>query len=82
MKEVLCFRFAAIEGEESDEIVLCEITMPTYPEQRRELLGQMEDAISSYVDSVPSWTFDELVRDVASSFDPDAKIIYPYTFVI
>ena len=44
--------------------------------------ASIEDAITSYVENVEDWEYEELVEDVLRSFDIDFKIIYPIRFEI
>lgn len=44
--------------------------------------ASIEDAITSYVENVEDWEYEELVEDVLRSFDIDFKIIHPIRFEI
>lgn len=44
--------------------------------------ASIEDAITSYVENVEDWEYEELVEDVLRSFDIDFQIIYPIRFEI
>ena len=73
MTGVVRFQFVTENGKLENEIFV-QMKLPNDPKEREEYLLEMKDGTASYIESVrySPWT---LARDVAGSFDPDAKII-------
>ena len=75
---VLEFHFDSIDGgSETSILVLLE------SEPSSDTVGELEDSISSYTESVPTWSFEQLIHDVLSAADISHWIITPrHTFHI
>ena len=75
---VLEFHFDSIGGSPRTSIlVLLEGELPM------DVIGRLEDSISSYTDSVPAWGFEQLVHDVLSAEGVSHWILSPtHTFHI
>lgn len=81
MISVVRFHFVPIEDEDQEGAdVFISMSLPDNEKERKARFDEIEDAISSYVDGVPAWTFEQLAIEVAQSFDKDAKIIEIPTF--
>ena len=64
-------------GSETSILVLLE------SEPSSDTVGELEDSISSYTESVPTWSFDQLIHDVLSAAEISHWIITPrHTFHI
>lgn len=80
--QIMTFRFIPIEYEEKETSITA---LVQYPEGRdvKELRDKIEDCIASYIDTVETWTFEGLVRDVLGSFtDISFAIPEPIVFEI
>ena len=77
MKSIMRFHYMNVDGMGAnvDVFVLTD-------ENTNDLRYQIEDAISSYLDAVEDWQYEELVRDVLDSFGFDYEIVSPITFYI
>ena len=83
MKEIVLFRFNPIEREdERGADVLVKMLLPQSEQKRADILSEIEDSISSYIEGVDCWSFEELAFDVARSFDSGADIVHLPTFII
>ena len=78
--QVFCFHFDPISSDEVATDILVELT--PWSSANPPSYATIEDAISSYIDTVQAWSFEQIVMDVCSSFGA-AKIIRPeHTFHI
>ena len=77
MKTVMRFHYVNVDGMDTDVDIFVLID-----ESTNNLKHQIEDAISSYIDAVEDWQYEELVRDVLDSFGFDYEIVNPITFYI
>ena len=83
MKEFFIFIFAPIDDdEENGHDVFALISLPDALEQKDDAVAQISDSISSYIESVPAWTFDGLVRDVLNASGFEYELIDPTTICI
>ena len=83
MKEFFRFHFAPIDDEEENGYdVFALILLPDALEQKNDAVAQISDSISSYIESVPAWTFDGLVRDVLDASGLEYELIDPTTICI
>ena len=75
---VLEFHFDSIVGSPDSTILVLLESEPT-----ADTIGMLEDSISSYTESVPAWSFEQLIHDVLSAADISHWIITPtHTFHI
>ena len=75
---VLEFHFDSIDGSPDSTILVLLESEPT-----ADTIGMLEDSISSYTESVPAWSFEQLIHDVLSAADISHWIITPtHTFHI
>ena len=77
MNTLLRFKFVNVDGMDTD-IDIFVLTDDITNDKKHEI----EDAISSYIDSVEDWQYEELVKDIFASFDLDYKIVNPITYEI
>lgn len=77
MNTLLRFKFVAVDGMDTDVDIFVLTSAITNDEK-----SEIEDAISSYIDSVEDWQYEELINDVFASFDLDYKIVSPITYEI
>lgn len=77
MNTLLRFKFVAVDGMDTDVDIFVLTSVITNDEK-----SEIKDAISSYIDSVEDWQYEELVNDVFASFDLDYKIVSPITYEI
>ncbi len=83
MKDFFRFNFAPIDDEEEGEHdVFALVTLPDALEQRNDAVFRISDSISSYIESVPAWSFEGLVRDVLDASGLEYEIIDPTTICI
>ena len=71
------FVFDPIEGEDEQTAIMVSMMMPKDEKEFENAKAEIEDCISSYLDEVAAYSFDKLVCDVCTSFDPNAKIVEP-----
>lgn len=77
MKAILNFFFECVDGMEYDVNIF--VIVDKLDDGTK---TKIEDAISSYVDTVENWEYEELVKDVLNSFDLTYEIVRPITFCI
>lgn len=77
MNTLIKFHFIDTDGMGTD----VDILVLTY-EISNNLKYEIEDAISSYIDSVKDWQYEELINEVFASFELDYEIINPITYNI
>ena len=77
MDTLIKFHFMDVDGCGTN----VDILVLTY-EISNKLKDEIEDAISSYVDSVEDWQYEDLINEVFASFDLDYEIVKPITFNI
>lgn len=77
MKTVIRFNYVDVDGMGTNVDIFVLIDKIS-----NDLRNQIENAISSYIDSVEDWQYEELVCDVLNSFGLDYEIINPVTFYI
>lgn len=77
MDTLLRFKFVDVDGMNTD----VDIFVLTYA-ITNDKENEIEDAISSYIDSVEDWQYEELINDVFASFDLDYRIVSPITYEI
>ena len=77
MNTLLRFKFVAVDGMDTN----VDIFVLTYA-MTNDKKNEIEDAISSYINSVEDWQYEELVNDILASFDLDYKIVSPITYEI
>ncbi len=65
--EINRFLFSDIDGRGTDIAIFAIIDCPEEASKRKELHSQIEDAISSYCDTVSDWQYEELIDDVLNS---------------
>ena len=83
MKEFFRFNFAPIDDEEeSGHDVFALVALPDALEHRNDAVVLISDSISSYIESVPAWNFEGLVRDVLDASGFEYEIIDPTTICI
>lgn len=83
MREFFRFNFAPVDDEEENgHDVFALISLPDALEQKNDAVAQISDSISSYIESVPDWTFDGLVRDVLDASGLEYELIDPTTICI
>lgn len=77
---ILRFKYIAVEFDEAD----AEIYVRVISDSDNGIdCASVEDAISSYIDSVESFSYDGLIRDVLDSFGYKYEFIEPdHTFLI
>lgn len=76
--EIFRFHFCPVEDEDPTGVdIFVRMTLP-----QDCTAASVEDAISSYIDSTVSYSFEDIVLDVATSFDPSAEIVELTTFNI
>lgn len=77
---ILRFKYIAEEFDEAD----AEIYVRVVPDSGKDIdYASIEDAISSYIDSVESFSYEGLITDVLDSFGYKYEFIEPeYTFLI
>ena len=76
---IVRFNFAPIEDEDPRG---ADIFVKMVPPQAKEgehgengYIATIEDAVSSYIDTIAGYSFEQLVLDVAQTFDPNAEIV-------
>ncbi len=77
MKKVIKFHFTNVDGMGTNVDILVLTN-----EISSDLRNQIEDAISSYIDLIEDWQYEELINEVLNSFDLDYEIINPITYNI
>ena len=77
MDTLIKFHFMDVDGCGTN----VDILVLTY-EISNKLKDEIEDAISSYVDSVEDWQYEDLINEVFASFDLDYESVKPITFNI
>lgn len=77
MNTLIKFHFVDTDGMGTD----IDILVLTH-EVSNDLRDEIEDAISSYINSVEDWQYEELINEIFSSFDLDYEIINPITYNI
>ena len=77
MKTVLKFHYIDVDGNGTNTDILVLIDKSAI-----NLKHEIEDAISSYIDKVEDWQYEELVCDVLNSFSLDYEVVSPITFNI
>ena len=77
MQTIIKFHFIDTDGMGTD----VDILVLTH-EISNDLRDKIEDAISSYIDSVEDWQYEELVNEVFESFGLDYEIVNPITYNI
>jgi len=83
MEKLVRFWYAPSEDDDYEGTeIFVQMSMPLVAEHYEQRKSEIEDAISSYLDSDMDQGFAELALNVARSFDPDAKIVKPLTFYI
>lgn len=82
MKKIIKFHFMPIEADEVAGDILAEMEMPDNANECAEYIKEIEDAVSSYIEAVGAWSFEELALDVVKSFDVNARIIEPITILV
>ena len=83
MKEIVRFHFSPIEGEDDcGADVFVKMLLPQDGQERKTMLQEIEDGISSYIEGRDCWSFEELALDVARSFDSGADIVHLPSFMI
>ena len=83
MKEIVRFHFNPIEGEDDcGADVFVKMLLPQDGQERKTMLQEIEDGISSYIEGRDCWSFEELALDVARSFDSGADIVHLPFFMI
>ena len=71
------FVFDPIEGEDEPTAIMVSMMMPKDEKEFENAKAEIEDCISSYIDDAVAYSFDELVCNVCTSFDPNAKMVAP-----
>ena len=75
---VLEFHYDSIDGSPDTSILVLLTCFPS-----ADKLNELEDSISSYIENVPSWGFEQLIHDVLSSENIGHWIITPmHTFLV
>ena len=75
---VLEFKYASIDGSPETSILVLLTCCPS-----ADKLKEVEDSISSYIESVPAWGFEQLIHDVLSAENIGHWILAPtHTFHI
>lgn len=83
MAHTVRFHFVPVEDEDPEGAdVFVSMESPDDEEARKVRFNEIEDAISSYIDGVSNWSFEQLALEVAQSFDKNARIITIPTFNI
>ena len=72
--QVFCFHFYPIDADEVAVDIMVELT--PWSSANPPSYAAIEAAISSYIDAVQAWSFEQIVMDVCGSFGA-AKIIRP-----
>jgi hypothetical protein len=69
------FHFVPVEDEdESGNDIFVTMQVPVDETARQQFHNELNDCVSSYIDSVEAWSFSQLALEVARSFDPNAAI--------
>ncbi len=83
MKEFVRFYLAPIDVEEDEgKDIFALVTLPDDIRQKNEAVAQISDSISAYVESVSTWRFEDLVRDVLDTSGFAYELIDPITICI
>lgn len=83
MKEFIRFYFEPIDDdEENGNDIFALVNLPDDLEQRNAAVKEISDSISSYIESVPAWSFERLVLDVLNTSGFKYDIIEPTTICI
>ena len=77
MNTLLRFKFVNVDGIDTD----VDIFVLTYA-ITNDKKNEIKDAISSYIDAVEDWQYEELINDIFMSFDLDYEIVSPITYEI
>ena len=73
--KIIRFHFVPIEEEnEAGADVFIAMQVPVQEDAKKDFEASLSDCVSSYIDSAPSWSFEQLALEVAQSFDPNAAI--------
>lgn len=80
---IVRFSFLPIGGCDDGGVHLfVKMKMPGNIAAYNERVKEIEDAISSYIEDVPAWQFEELALDVCKSFDKAAETVVFTTFYV
>lgn len=75
---VLCFHYEAMDGD-SETLIHVLLERPLNAGQ----LHALEDSISSYIDSIPAWNFEQLIHNALDAAGIGHTLLMPdYTFHI
>lgn len=77
MQTVMRFHYINVDGIDTNVDILVLVDNSAV-----NLKHEIEDAISSYIDKVDDWQYEELVCDVLNSFGLDYEVVNPITFNI
>ena len=79
--KLLRFNFVDVDGNGTDIDLLVGVDSVSW-ENTSVTKNQIEDAITSYIEDVEDWQYEELIKDVLQSFDLDFEFVEPTTFSI
>lgn len=83
MKEFIRFYFEPIDDDEGNgNDVFALVELPDNLDERNVAVNEISDSISAYMESVPAWDFEKLVRDVLDASGYKYEIITPCTICI
>ena len=78
---ILRFNFVDVDGNGSNIDFIVGVDSETW-ENTSITKNQIEDAITSYIEDVEDWQYEELITDVLNSFNVDFEFVEPLTFNI
>ena len=79
--KLLRFNFVDVDGNGTDIDLLVGVDSVSW-ENTSVTKNQIEDAITSYIDDVEDWQYEDVVTDVLESFGLDFEFVKPITFYI